>query len=938
MSLNEYHTKRNFKNTPEPSGVRRRRSDAQQQRDKKGLLRFVVQKHDASRLHYDFRLETTDGVLLSWAVPKGPSLDPRQKRLAVETEDHPLDYIDFEGVIPEGNYGAGTVIVWDRGTYATERDIREQFREGKISFTLNGTKIKGSFTLIRIRQRHKQWLLIKSNNDDDNNNHHHSSATSKPDLTVTSPESVLTGRTNDELARKNHPAQEASEKKEGRRRWQLLVDNNINVKKEKNSQFPQSVKPMLAGHTDRPFDNKDWVFEVKWDGVRAILLHNKAKAITELQSRNGKDITHRYPEIIDAIGTAIKSDESIVLDGEIVVLNKEGIPDFQMHQKRMNVESQRDIQFLSNEIPATYFVFDILYVDGRNVEELQLLDRRKILNSVIAEGSKRIRVSEYIQEKGKALFKSVIESHLEGIVAKNKHSKYHQGLRSYAWLIKGILTQDCIVIGYTKGEGNRQDYFGSLILAAYDNRGRLRFIGHSGSGFGFDQLKETLAVMQRLKTHNNFCPVLGSVPYTNSKLTWLRPELVAEVKFNGWTQDLIMRAAIFLRFRYDKQPTECLIEEQKQGLQRERDHEDIIIENRESKKGEEAEEKGCSVSSSSSSTTTTTPELKFSNLDKVYWPSTGGLKKELTKGDLIEYYDKVSKYILPNLQDRPLSLKRYPDGITGKSFYHKNWIQEKPHFATTVQVFSESKNSIITYLICNNKETLLWLANLGCIEMHSWYSRVRDFNACSDTANSSNPAPLDEQNCGLDTPDFVVFDLDPYIYSGKEKEAEEPEYNVKGFKATVDVALDLKDLLGELHIDSYVKTSGKTGLHVFIPVAPIYSYNQTRTFAEIIGKMLSRRNPGKITMEWNSSNRIGKVFFDYNQNAKGKTLASIFSVRPTPSASVSMPVEWRKLSDIQPADFTLVNVPGILSTKGGNAWNTIYQKKQDLLKMIQQAS
>jgi bifunctional non-homologous end joining protein LigD len=926
MSLSEYNSKRNFKNTPEPSGVA---SDTTRQRDKKGTLRFVIQKHDASKLHYDFRLETRDGVLLSWAVPKGPSLDPRQKRLAVETEDHPLDYIDFEGVIPEGNYGAGTVIVWDIGTYTTDRDTREQFHDGKISFTLNGTKLKGSFALIRIRQRHKQWLLIKSDDE------YSSAATSKPDLTVTSPESVLTGRTNDDLA-KGHVRQKKSGKKEGQGPQSLLLlllDNNINAKK--NSQFPQSVKPMLAGHTDRPFDNKDWVFEVKWDGVRSILFYNKAKAITEIQSRNSKNITHRYPEITKAIGTVVKSNESIVLDGEIVVLNKDGIPDFQMHQKRMNVESQREIELLSNQIPATYFVFDILYIDGRNVEELQLSERRKILDSVIAEGSKRIRISEYIEEKGRALFESVIERHLEGIVAKEKHSKYHQGLRSSAWLkIKGILTQDCIVVGYTKGEGNRQDYFGSLILAAYDETGKkLCFIGHSGSGFGFDQLKETLTVLQRLRTENNSCPV-DSIPYTNSKPTWLRPELVAEVKFSGWTQDLIMRAPIFLRFRYDKQPTECHIEQQQQQqqqVQQEIDH-DNIIGNSVRRKEREGEEKG------SYTTMPPPPELRFSNLEKIYWHSTGRLKKELTKGDLIEYYDKVSKYILPHLQNRPLSLKRYPDGITGKSFYHKNWIQEKPDFVKTIQVFSESKNDIVNYLICNNKETLLWLANLGCIEMHSWYSRVHDFSACNSTANCSDPLPLDEQKCGLDTPDFVVFDLDPYIYSGKEKEGEEPEYNVKGFKTTVDVALDLKDLLGELHIDSYIKTSGKTGLHVFIPVAPIYDYNQTRTFAEIIGKMLSRRNPGKITMEWNSSNRKGKLFFDHNQNAKGKTLASIFSVRPTVSASVSMPVEWRELSDIQPSDFTLVNVPEILSAKRGDAWSNIYQKKQDLLKMIQQAS
>jgi bifunctional non-homologous end joining protein LigD len=919
MSLKEYNSKRNFKKTPEPGGAK---SDTPEQSNK-GLLRFVIQKHNASRLHYDFRLETRDGVLLSWAVPKGPSLDPRQKRLAVETEDHPLDYIDFEGVIPEGNYGAGTVIVWDTGTYTTERDIRQQFLDGKISFILSGKKVKGSFSLIRIRQRQKQWLLIKSGDDT-----YATSEEEEEDLTITAPESVLSGRTNDELDEKKALGQKRSGLEERRRSGVRSPPGN-NVILNENSEFPLSVRPMLAGHADAPFDNKEWVFEVKWDGVRAILLQNKDKGITKIQSRNGKDITHRYPEIAKAVGSVLKNNESVVLDGEIVVLNKAGIPDFQLHQKRMNVDSQRDIEFLSDNIPATYFVFDILYFDGKNVEGLQLPDRRKILSSLIGGRSKRIRISEYIEEEGKALFKSVIERQLEGIVAKHKYSKYRQGIRSSAWLkIKGILTQDCVVIGYTQGEGNRQDYFGSLILAAYDDKGKLRFVGHSGSGFGFDQLKETLSVMQRIRTDNNFCPV-DTVPYTNSKPTWLRPEFVAEVKFSGWTQDMIMRAPIFLRFRYDKQPTECLIEQ----VPQEKDNQDVAIVNGIRKNKQEEEEYN------SLSPLQPRPEQNFSNLDKIYWPSKGMLNKELTKADLIKYYDKVSRYILPHLRNRPLSLKRYPDGIAGKSFYHKNWIQEKPNYVKAIQVFSESKGDIVNYLICDNKETLLWLANLGCIEMHSWYSRVHDFNACNSTANCSNPAPLAEEKCGLDTPDFVVFDLDPYIYSGKEKQGEEPEYNVKGFKATVDVALDLKDLLDELHIESYVKTSGKTGLHVFIPVAPIYGYSQTRSFAEVIGMMLSRRKPGKITMEWNSSNRKGKVFFDYNQNAKGKTLASIFSVRPTISASVSMPVEWRELPDIQPADFTLVNVPQILSSsKGGNAWSTIYQKKQDLLEMIQRAS
>jgi bifunctional non-homologous end joining protein LigD len=890
MSLEEYNAKRDFKKTPEPSVPR----SSAPRRTNKEALRFVIQKHKASKLHYDFRLEIPDGVLLSWAVPKGPSLDSRQKRLAVETEDHPLDYIDFEGVIPEGNYGAGTVIVWDTGTYTTERDVRQQFRDGKISFALSGKKIKGSFVLIRIKQRQKQWLLIKADDP---------FATSERDLARTAPESVITGRTNEELAGKPGRGEKRSEVN-GR------LDNSI----AKKSQFPLSVKPMLAQLADKPFDNEQWVFEVKWDGVRAILLRDKAKGITEIQSRNGKNITHRYPEILKAIDSVIiKSNKSIVLDGEIVVLNEEGSPDFQRHQRRMNVESQRDVEYLSNDIPATYFVFDILYIDGKGVEELDFVDRRKILDTVVAKGSKRICISEYIEEKGKALFKSVVERRLEGIVAKYKHSKYRQGIRSSGWLkIKGLLTQDCVVIGYTKGEGNRQEYFGSLILAIYD-KGILRFIGHSGSGFGFDQLEETLRLMQRFRTDK--CPV-DTVPYVNGQPIWLRPELVAEARFSGWTQDMIMRAPIFLRFRDDKLPTECIIEHVQQKVT-----DRIVV----AGVGKKQEEEYYLPSGQN-----------FSNVDKIFWTATGG-QKELTKGDLIEYYDKVSKYILPHLRNRPLSLKRYPDGIMGKSFFHKNWIQEKPDYAKTIQVFSESKNDIINYLICNNKETLLWLANLGCIEIHPWYSRVHDFNACSSAATCPDPAPFDEENGSLDTPDFIVFDLDPYIYSGKKKEGDEPEYNVKGFKAAVDVALDLKDLLNELHIESYVKTSGKTGLHVFVPVAPIYTYNHTRIFAEIIGRMLSRRNPDKITMEWNSSNRKGKVFFDYNQNAKGKTLASIFSVRPTISASVSMPVKWRQVSHIQPTDFTLVNVPDILSANG-DAWSNIYQKKQDLLKMMQQTS
>lgn len=499
---------------------------------------------------------------------------------------------------------------------------------------------------------------------------------------------------------------------------------------------------------------------------------------------------------------------------------------------------------------------------------------------------------------------------LEGIVAKYKHGKYLEGTRSDYWLkIKSILTQDCVVIGFTPGEGNRKGYFGSQILAAY-KEGRLRFVGHSGSGFGFALLGQLYEKLQEIRVED--CPI-DDVPYVNRAPVWVIPEVVVEVKFNGWTRDGIMRAPIFLRVRDDKLPSECIVEtpsEAKSAVQQAENAPDLPKQN---------------------------ATTMISNSGKIFWPATKE-HRAFTKGDLVDYYDKVSRFILPHLKDRPISMSRYPDGILGKSFYQKDWTQETPYYVKTIEVFSESRNGIINYVLCNNKETLLWLANLGCIEMHPWYSRVLDYKACMAQAKKDrvekSPAPLDEDICGLDTPDFVVFDLDPYIYSGNEKKGQEPEYNVKGFKAAVEVALHLKDLLNELGIKRYIKTSGKTGLHVFIPVSPAYSYDQTRAFAEVVGKILLQRHPKLVTMDWNTSKREGKVFFDYNQNVRGKTIAAALSVRPTLSASVSMPVDWKALSDVLPTDFTIENVPALLK-RNGEPWKNILEKKQDLVKLLE---
>lgn len=953
MRLQEYNDKRNFGKTPEPHGRTNKFA-----KDDSSRLKFVVQKHQATRLHYDFRLETEDGVLKSWAVPKGISLDPKVKRLAVLTEDHPLDYLNFEGVIPEGNYGAGSVIVWDTGYYVAEdpkQTLSQQFISGKIAFSLFGKKLTGKYFLVKTT-RENQWLLIKGADE---------FVSTTEDLTISRPESVLTNRTNEDLkaynkgsTRSTHIAiqifqntgkqtinQDNNNKSTSKSKETAVTRRKLSTAKD--SEFPTSIKPMLATPVDKAFDSKEWVFEIKWDGVRAILFHNKSNMkmpFLELSSRAGNSITHRYPEILESIGT-ITCNRSVVLDGEIVVLNKQGYPDFQSHQRRMNVENYGDISTLSHQIPATYYLFDILYLDGKSLQNLDFVDRRKVLSSII-QTNYTIKLSEFFEENGISLYNKIKSIGLEGIIAKKKNSKYSQGTRSRDWLkIKDVKTQDCVVIGYTKGEGNRKNYFGSLLLSAYNTlTHQQRFVGHTGSGFNFEQLDNIYTKLKEMITDK--CPI-KYVPYTNRDPIWIRPELVAEIKYTGWTNDRIMRAPIFIRFREDKKPEECIIED-------ERHVEEVVVTNADVQSGEafkqkmtvrltnnDEQKKDTNLSSHSLSSTSSSSYSGFSNLGKVFWPKTKE-HSELTKGNLIEYYDKVSRYILPHLKNRPLSLSRYPDGIEGKHFYHKNWDKEKPIYVQTIKIYSKSANNTINYLICNNKDTLLWIANLGCIEMHPWYSRVNDFDACIKGINQKEMPVVDEKKCGLGFTDFIVFDLDPYIYSGFEQEengaaAIEPEYSIKGFKAAVDIAFHMKDLFDQLKIRSYVKTSGKTGLHIYVPIEPsTYTYSQTKQFAKIIGTLLLKRYPDKITMQWDTAQRKGKVFFDYNQNSKGKTIASVFSARPTTLATISMPVGWDKLNDVYPTDFTILNAPEIINKSTNiDTWKDILNNRQDIIKILQ---
>lgn len=987
--LDEYKRKRNFKDTPEPSennSINKKNSnnntitentntlDENIQSKTKLRPRFVIQRHEATKLHYDFRLESfRENVLLSWAVPKGPSLEPTTKRLAIQTEDHPIDYLLFEGVIPEGNYGAGTVIVWDTGEYSVEKnnlsksvtkenvveiskseDVSEILKKhGKITFTLFGQKLRGKFSLVRTKTKN-QWLLIKLK-DEFSQESSHNDRSGKNDITESRPESVLTGKTNrdwlhskskkrlknNDIKDQNTVAKESTKTTDNLTIPNALrdTDNLSTIQSLKRIYFEES-KPMLSSLTDKPFNNKDWVFEIKWDGVRAMILVDKQTKSCIIKSRSGEIITHRYPELEKSLKNTLNEEifkDFVILDGEIVILDTDGYPNFQNHQKRMNINSIKNIEILSELYPAMYYVFDILYMDNKNLKELPFTERRKTLANLIKKGNNRINISDFVEESGINVFDTVKNMNLEGVIAKLKNSKYRSGIRTREWLkIKNIKTQDCIVIGYTKGEGNRKNYFGSLLLAAKDNSPnnisintnnnansqnniRLRFIGHTGSGFSFEDLSIIYQKLKEIKIP--YCPV-EMVPYLNRDTVWVKPITVIEVKLNDWTNNKIMRSPIFLKIRQDKPPSECIIETSHTKY--------TEIQDKINKDEDNSNKKISNNNNKNDNYVTETDQQQFSNLNKEFWRATEN-HPAITKADIIEYYDKINGYLLPYLQDRPLSLSRYPDGIYGKAFYQKDWRYEKPLYVRTVQVYSESNNHEINYIVCNNNETLLWLVNLGCIEIHPWNSRVNNYSKCNKMD------VIETEECGLNYPDFIVFDLDPFINIDNKNELNKPAYSLNAFRETVKTAYSLKDIFDDLDLKSYVKTSGKTGLHIFLPIINLYTYKQTREFARIISLILNKRNPGKVTTEWKTIDRKGKIFFDYNQNSFGKTITSIFSVRPIESASVSVPIKWDDLSGTIPTDFTIRTVPDIYKRKI-NPWKDILSCRQNLEEILERAS
>ncbi|HEY0610292.1 MAG TPA: DNA ligase D [Chitinophaga sp.] len=836
MSLTSYQKKRNFARTSEPKGGKAQ----------KGKHIFVIQRHHASRIHYDFRLEVA-GVLKSWAVPKGPSLNPADKRLAMQVEDHPYDYKDFEGEIPAGNYGAGTVYIWDKGTYELlnpdgrdfDKTALKAINEGNLKVIMKGKKLKGEFALVKMKGKEdNSWLLLKHKDD-----HAVTAGYNSEDYTPQ--------REKDKGVRfkeKGKPGGTADKKK---------ARSAKSVKAR--SAAPKKYKPTMATLVDEPFSREGWLFEPKWDGYRAIAEVQKGK--TDLYSRNHISFNKDYPPVVKAVE---KISHNVVLDGEIVVMNSKGVSDFQALQNYKTTGKGKLI----------YMVFDLLYLNGEDLRQMPLIERKTLLQEVVKQlGDSTVQYSEHVMDDGEKLFKKAAQKGWEGIIAKKADSVYEEDRRTTNWLkIKILNQQETIICGYTAPRGSRKK-LGALVLGVLDDKGELRYVGHCGGGLNTALIDMLYAKLQPLRRDT---PVFKEKIKTNMPVTWVKPALVCQVKFSSWTEGGILRQPIFLGLRDDKPAKEVHHETSKP------------LDMATTRKTAAPQEKERTLKLNGKNVTLT-------NQQKIYWPD-----EKITKGELIDYYLLVAGYLLPYLKDRPLSLHRFPNGIKGSSFYQKDLdLEITPAWVKTIPLHAASTGKNVDYLVCNNEATLAYMVNLGCIEINPWLSRT----------------------IHLDNPDYVVMDLDPEDI---------------GFKAVVETALCIKEILDQMKVNAYCKTSGASGLHIYIPSGAKYGYETCRLFAEYIARQAHQQLPRTTSIVRAKSQRKKKVYIDYLQNSRGQTVAAPYSVRPKPGATVSAPLEWKEVDDrLKITDYSIRNIPGRIQEKG-DLWQPVQHSRNDLKKVILQ--
>ena len=898
--LDRYREKRDFAATPEPP-------DAVPE-GRAGPLTFVVQKHDATRLHYDLRLEV-GGVMKSWAVPRGPSSDPTVRRHAVMTEDHPIAYSAFEGVIPRGQYGAGQVVVWDAGTYAPEHDrvfdfsSREAAEEameaavaaGKISFQMRGRKLKGSWALVKTST---DWLLLK-----------HDDPLADPEADLTAADrSVVSDLSLDDIRAGRLP----------RHRKAPSDYTPDALDGSRAAVFPATLVPMMASVRD-PFSHPDWLFEPKLDGIRAVAHVSGGEA--RLCSRRGTDLTATYPGLVAALGAQPVAEA--IFDGEIVAFDDRGVPSFELLQQRMNLGGELDIAAAEARIPVTYMAFDLLHLDGFDLTGAALEERKESLARVLLPVGP-VALVEHFQAEGKEAYAGAVALGLEGVVAKRRGSRYLPGKRSDAWAkIKDRRTAEFVVAGFTPGEGARESTFGALLLGARDPGGALVYRGRAGGGFSDALLGELRATLDALATSTSPFP---ETPPEAADATYVRPQLVVEVEYSEVTSAGHLRAPVFKRLRPDKAPEEAVflaetpvpapappstpsLSSQSASVLRQLD--------------EPRDELRLDIAGH---------ELPVTNLEKPLWPEHAG-QRAVTKRDLLRYLATVAPFMLPHLRDRLITLTRYPNGIGDLHFYQKHSEGPPPDFVETVPVHSEGASGERDFLLCNNLATLLWLGQLANLEFHATMARVSPEPDARGLPTTFTASRANVEASVLNYPDFLLFDLDPYIYAGTEAAGEEPQLNRKAFTKTVEVARAFKEILDAAALPSYVKTSGATGLHIYVPVLRQFPYPVIRSLCETVSGELLARMPQDVTLEWASQKRTGKIFLDVNQNARAKNVAAIFSPRAKPGAPVSVPVRWDELDDLYPTDFTVLTAPERFA-QTGDLWAGILDAKQDLTALL----
>ncbi len=842
MSLREYRRKRHFDRTPEPAPARAARS-ARSPSAVRAERTFVIQKHAATSLHYDLRLRIGD-ALKSWAVPKGPSLDPREKRLAIEVEDHPVEYASFEGVIPEGQYGAGTVMVWDQGRWSpVEGDPEESLREGELKFNLDGARLKGRWVLVRTKTpaRQPQWLLIKERDADATPGVH-------ADTWATS---VVTGRTMDEIAA-GAPVAKVPRA--------VPALSAASLPGARPAPMPARLKPQLAQPASEPPQGDDWLHEVKFDGYR-LLIFRKGDSVRIL-SRRALDWTGKLPALAAAVTERLTVDA--VLDGEAVLLDTRGVSDFQALQNAIHGRRSRSIVFMA---------FDLPWCDGHDLTRVPLEQRRALLAVLLGRRQDgRLRFSDHVAGHGRAAFERVCAGGLEGIVSKRRTAPYEQA-RTPSWIkVKCFNQQEFIVGGFTAPEGTREQ-FGALLVGYHEGRD-LRFAGKVGTGFSTETLR---ALARRLHSL-----VRATPPFTNPPtgaeargVTWVRPELVAQVQFREWTGDGVIRHTSFRGLRDDVDPANVGREPSTPAPAL-----DAGAPVRRASKSA-ASNPGASkpvapkkAATSKSAAAASAPALRLTNPDRIVYPDRGA-GFALTKRQVAEYYEAVAPRMLPHIVNRPLSILRCPDGEGGKSFFQKHPAKGMPASVGSVDV-PDDDGEPEKYLCIRDADGLLALAQMNVLEFHPWGAR-----GGADA---------------LENPDRLIFDLDPGA-------------GVR-WKQIVEDAHLVRDALAQAKLRAFARLSGGKGIHLVVPLKPGHTWEQARAFCKAAAEALVRLAPRRFVATSGASNREGRVFIDYLRNVRGATAIAPYSTRARPGAPVAMPVAWDELAGFDSA--AALRVPAVL--------------------------